>query len=61
LMGDQTAIPPEWEKEDGSLTLVGESANEFIECLRSQGIPHSDKFLTTMLGKSVCVQNHNKR
>lgn len=45
LMGVSTAIPHEWEQEDGSLKLAGESGAEFMEILEEHGIQPTENLL----------------
>jgi hypothetical protein len=45
LMGVSTAIPHEWEQEDGSLKLAGESAAEFMSILEEHNIQPTEELL----------------
>ena len=44
-MGVTTAIPHEWEQEDGSLKLAGETAEEFMGILREHNIQPTEDLL----------------
>ena len=41
LAGDSTAIPAEWETEDGRIKMAGESAKEFLEIIEENHIEMS--------------------
>jgi hypothetical protein len=45
LMGVTTAVPHEWEQENGSLKLAGESAEEFMSILAEHNIQPTDTLL----------------
>jgi hypothetical protein len=45
LMGVTTAVPHEWEQENGSLKLAGESAEEFMSILEEHNITPTDALL----------------
>ncbi len=41
LAGDSTAIPAEWETEDGRIKMAGESAREFLKVIEENHIEMS--------------------
>lgn len=45
LMGVTTAIPHEWEQENGSLKLAGETAEEFLSILAEHNITPTEELL----------------
>ena len=45
LAGVRTAVPGEWEQEDGSIKLAGESAVEFFKALEEHSVEHTPEML----------------